>query len=317
MTTTMATAICRATSEVVLPKGAQQFLLPKLAATGRLARIAIPQCLAARIRRSLPAGLGRRPALAVSPGHRRRRREAAMGPQRTASSRKGDSPHLPDGAPGTPGRGGCCAQIGTVPFSGETLPLHAAVTIFKQGIVVFDDRVALLETGGGTGMIERPAKDARAWKCPTRTAGNCCGGSGNCPAAPDVNVPENLRAEEVQMPPQGRLMVDKPERYDPYRLPGRVDFLYGDKAVSPQDASRANHRREARAGDRPRPAAGARTRRFAGRAARAAHGRLASREIQRLGQQHPCAPPPWSRSSTRAGSSRPKVSISAARARGG
>ena len=41
------------------------------------------------------------------------------------------------------------------------------------------------------------------------------------------------------MHPQGRLMIDKPERYDPYRLPGRIDFLYGDKSVSAQDTARA------------------------------------------------------------------------------
>ena len=40
------------------------------------------------------------------------------------------------------------------------------------------------------------------------------------------------------MPPQGRLMIDKPERYDPYRLPGRVDFLYDGKSVSAQETVR-------------------------------------------------------------------------------
>ncbi len=49
------------------------------------------------------------------------------------------------------------------------------------------------------------------------------------PTAPEMNLPEELRAEEVNLPPQPRLTIDKPERYDPYRLPGRVDFLYGDK----------------------------------------------------------------------------------------
>ena len=33
-------------------------------------------------------------------------------------------------------------------------------------------------------------------------------------------------------------MIDKPERYDPYRLPGRVDFLYDGKSVSAQETVR-------------------------------------------------------------------------------
>ena len=58
------------------------------------------------------------------------------------------------------------------------------------------------------------------------------------PSGPEMNVPDNLRAEEVSVPPQGRLMIDKPERYDPYRLPGRVDFLYDGKSVSAQETMR-------------------------------------------------------------------------------
>ena len=33
-------------------------------------------------------------------------------------------------------------------------------------------------------------------------------------------------------------MIDKPERYDPYRLPGQVDFLYDGKSVSAQETLR-------------------------------------------------------------------------------
>ncbi len=33
-------------------------------------------------------------------------------------------------------------------------------------------------------------------------------------------------------------MIDKPERYDPYRLPGRVEFLYDGKPVSTQETMR-------------------------------------------------------------------------------
>jgi superfamily II DNA or RNA helicase len=196
-------------SEVVLPKGAQQFLLPKLAATGRLARIASPEVMHPEPDDLLPLAWDEGPPW-------RFRLDIARDDERQQWVLSGQ----------------------LYREGGETLPLHAAVTIFKQGVIVFEGRVALLETAGTSGMIEAlrrtpcvevPYKDRwellrRLWQLPT---------------APEMNLPDELRAEEIQMQPQGRLMVDKPERYDPYRLPGRVDFLYGDKSVSAQDTSRA------------------------------------------------------------------------------
>ena len=121
---------------------------------------------------------------------------------------------------------------------GETLPLPTAITIFKQGVVVFEDRVALLETAGTSGMVEALRKTPRV-EVPYRDRWELLRRLWQLPTAPEMNLPEELRTEEVPMRPQGRLMIDKPERYDPYRLPGRVDFLYGDKSVSAQDTARA------------------------------------------------------------------------------
>ena len=96
---------------------------------------------------------------------------------------------------------------------------------------------ALLEASGAAWMmdalrktpqVEVPYKDRwellrRLWQLPSEL---------------EMNLPENLRTEEVQMSPQGRVMIDKPERYDPYRLPGKSDFLYDGKSVSAQETVR-------------------------------------------------------------------------------
>ena len=120
---------------------------------------------------------------------------------------------------------------------GACVPLEAALAVFKQGIVVFDDRIGLLETGGSAGMMEALRKTPRV-EVPYKDRWELLRRLWQLPTAPDMNLPDDLRAEEVQLQPQGRLKIDKAERYDPYRLPGRVDFLYGDKAVSARDTAR-------------------------------------------------------------------------------
>ena len=115
--------------------------------------------------------------------------------------------------------------------------MQAPRTIFKQGLVLLDDRIAPLEASGSARMIEALRKTPEV-EVPYRDRWELLRRLWQLPSGPEMNVPENLRAEEVTLPPQGRLMIDKPERYDPYRLPGRVDFLYDGKAVSAQETAR-------------------------------------------------------------------------------
>ncbi len=196
-------------SEVVLPKGAQQFLLPKLAATGRLARVTSPDVMH-------PEAEDLRPLAWEEGPPWRFRLDIARDDAKQQWTLSGQ----------------LCRE------GSENLPLAAAITIFKQGVVVFEDRVALLETAGTSGMVEALCKTPRV-EVPYRDRWELLRRLWQLPTAPEMNLPDELRAEEVEMHPQGRLMIDKPERYDPYRLPGRVDFLYGDKAVSAQDNARA------------------------------------------------------------------------------
>jgi superfamily II DNA or RNA helicase len=195
-------------TEVVLPKAAQQFLLPKLAATGRLARIEPPDVVQ-------PEPENLRP-LAWDDGP----------PWRFRLDIDRDDQHQQWVLSGQLHR-----------ETAECVPLKAAVAIFKQGVVVFEDRMALMDTSGATRMIEALQKTPRV-EVPFKDRWELLRRLWQLPVAPDMNLPDDLRAEEVKLAPQGRLMVDKPERYDPYRLPGRVDFLYGDKAVSAQETAR-------------------------------------------------------------------------------
>ena len=123
------------------------------------------------------------------------------------------------------------------PAGEETLPVQAPRTIFKQGLVLLEDRLAPLEASGSARMIEALRKTP-AVEVPYNDRWELLRRLWQLPSGPEMNVPENLRAEEVRLPPQGRLMIDKPERYDPYRLPGRVDFLYDGKSVSAQETAR-------------------------------------------------------------------------------
>jgi superfamily II DNA or RNA helicase len=201
-------------SQAALPKTMQQFLLPKLAATQRLARSEkgpYPQPEFHEIR-----------PLAWDDGPPWRFRldiQADDARQRWTLSGQLYRPQSEAGMPI------------------ETLPVQAPRTIFKQGLVLLDDRLAPLEASGSARMIEALRKTPTV-EVPYTDRWELLRRLWQLPNGPEMNVPDNLRTAEVPLTPQGRLMIDKPERYDPYRLPGRVDFLYEGKAVSAQDTAR-------------------------------------------------------------------------------
>ncbi len=196
-------------TEAVLPKSMQQFLLPKLAATQRLAR-------AEKEVYQQPEFTDLRP-LAWDEGP----------PWRFRLDIRADDARK------------CWTLSGQFYRSGseETLPVQAARMIFKQGLMLLDDRIGPLETGGSARMIEALRKTPQV-EVPYADRWELLRRLWQLPNSPEMNVPDNLRTEEVQVPPQGHLIIDKPERYDPYRLPGRVEFLYDGKAVAAQDGSR-------------------------------------------------------------------------------
>ena len=196
-------------SEAELPKNMQQFLLPKLAATRRLARVkegTYPQ----------PEFDDLRP-LAWDDGP----------PWRFRLDILADDARQ------------CWILTGQLYRQGsdETLPLQVPRTIFRQGLMLLEDRIAPLEASGSAWMIAALRKTPKV-EVPYQDRWELLRRLWQLPSGPEMNVPDNLRTEEVALAPQGRLMIDKPERYDPYRLPGRVDFLYDGKAVSAQEAMR-------------------------------------------------------------------------------
>ena len=193
-------------SEVIVPKNVQQFLLPKLAATGRLARVKEGPYHQAEFEDLRPVawddGLPWRFRLDIQADDAHRR--WILGGQLYR------------------------------PQSEQTLPIEAPQAVFKQGLVLLEDRIAPLETNGSSRMIEALRKNPRV-DVPYEDRWELLRRLWQLPNGPEMNVPDNLRVEEVSLPPQGRLRVDKPERSDPYRLPGRVDFLYDGKAVTAEE----------------------------------------------------------------------------------
>ncbi len=196
-------------SEVRLPKNIQQLILPKLAATKRLARSEKDVDFQPSIQDLR--------TLAWDDGPPWRFR---------LDIQSDDARH-------------CWTLSGQLyrPESEEILPVQFPRMIFKQGLVLMEDRLAPLEASGSARMIEALRKTPKV-EVPYSDRWELLRRLWQLPTAQEMNVPDNLRAEEVQLPPQGRLTIDKPERYDPYRLPGRVDFLYDGKAVSAQETAR-------------------------------------------------------------------------------
>ena len=275
-------------SEAVLPKNMQQFLLPKLAATQRLARAengTYPQ----------PEFDDLRP-LAWDDGP----------PWRFRLDIQADDARQ------------CWILSGQLyrPGSDETLPVQAPRMIFRQGLVLSEDRIAPLEASGSAWMIEalrktpevevpykRPLGIAAAALAIAQRPGNERAGQsprrGGSVAA--ARTPDDRQA--------GTLRSLSPAR--PRRFPVR-------RQVGLRPGDRAGDRRRSEGADPgPRPATRARAGRVAGFPGHSAHGGLAGREVQHLDPQ-PKAP----RGGRIAGGRRmdrrgPRVSSSAARARGG
>jgi len=118
------------------------------------------------------------------------------------------------------------------------VPLSSPVLLLASGLVIFEDRVARLETGGQfawivalreTPVVEVPYRDR--WELLERLC--------QMPSLAVASLPENLRCEEVRLAPQGRLVVHSPNRYGRRRLLGNVEFLYDQKLVAPVDSRQA------------------------------------------------------------------------------
>ncbi|MEI8376491.1 MAG: SNF2-related protein [Planctomycetota bacterium] len=195
-------------SQAALPKNMQQFLLPKLAATQRLAWVdqGVHQPVFAELR----------PLVWDDGPPWRFRFDIQCDEARQCWILSGQLYRQP---------------------SDETLPVQVPLMIFRQGLVLWENRIALLEASGSARMIEAFRKTPKV-EVPYKDRWELLRRLWQLPSGSELNIPDNLRAEEVQFPPQGHLMIDKPERYDPYRLPGRVEFLYDGKSVAAQETVR-------------------------------------------------------------------------------
>ena len=83
------------------------------------------------------------------------------------------------------------------PGSDETLPVQAPRTIFRQGLVLLEDRLAPLEASGSTRMIEALRKTPLV-EVPYKDRWELLRRLWQLPSGPEMIVPDNLRAEEVR-----------------------------------------------------------------------------------------------------------------------
>ncbi len=121
--------------------------------------------------------------------------------------------------------------------SDVTVPLEKPVMVAFQGFVLFDDSIAAFESGKAAKLVEALRKNPTV-EVPFKDRWELIRHLWQLPYEPEARLPDNLVCETVEVPPQGRLMVDKPDRYDPYRLPARIDFLYDGKSVRPEESAR-------------------------------------------------------------------------------
>jgi hypothetical protein len=132
---------------------------------------------------------------------------------------------------------------------GDTLPLAAPVLLVKGGLVFWEDRVARLNDFG-----------AFHWVALLRNPGPLSVPAGQkdallaellrLPGLPRLDLPEELRFEEVSVPPRPRLKVKAPDRgiwgREQEWLRGEVSFDYDGVVVSAKQPGRGVYQPETR-----------------------------------------------------------------------
>ena len=110
------------------------------------------------------------------------------------------------------------------------IPLSEPVLLLAHGLVLLKDRIARLAAGDLFAWIVA-LRQSPAIEVPYKDRWDLLGLLWRLPSLPEMDMPANLRCEEVRVPPQGRLIVHSPERHGPNRLYGDVEFLYDGKRV--------------------------------------------------------------------------------------
>ena len=114
--------------------------------------------------------------------------------------------------------------------------LKSPPLVLATGLVLQEDRLARLDANGSAGWL-RALRQYPSITVPYRDRWELLKRLWQLPSRVDTLLPANLACEELTLPPQARLIVRPPERYNPNRLDGDVEFHYDDQSIRPADRS--------------------------------------------------------------------------------
>jgi superfamily II DNA or RNA helicase len=121
----------------------------------------------------------------------------------------------------------------------ERLPMAKPVLLVGGGLVFWDDRVAPLQDFDAFQWVHLLRANG-ALSVPVKQKDNLLRELLRLPRLPHLDLPEELRYEEVVLPPQPRLKVAPPEKvaWGNPRLRGHLSFDYDGEVVGPQEGGR-------------------------------------------------------------------------------
>jgi superfamily II DNA or RNA helicase len=111
------------------------------------------------------------------------------------------------------------------------IPLAKPVLLLAKGLVLLEDRLARLEAGDVFEWIAALRKSTGI-DVPYRDRWELLESLWQLASRPEMDLPANLRCEEVRLPPEGRLTVHSPGGSYANRLYADVEFQYGGKRVA-------------------------------------------------------------------------------------
>ncbi len=129
----------------------------------------------------------------------------------------------------------------------ESMDLKAPVLLTQGGLVFTRDRIAPLDPATNFAWISHLCKNGPI-KAPVRDADNLLAALLEHPAAPPLEVPEELRWSEATLTPRSCLRISTPQGYQrqPGRLRAEVWFDYEGRSVLPAQRGRGFFQTESR-----------------------------------------------------------------------
>ncbi len=129
----------------------------------------------------------------------------------------------------------------------EEMAISAPAMLFKDGLVFYDEQVARLKDFGSFGWISL-LRGNGPFSIPVKQADDFVTALFGLPRWPQLELPEELRVEEVMPKPRPHLMLKTPDRH-PWgrnRLVGQISFEYDAEVVPHKHPGRGIYQKEHR-----------------------------------------------------------------------